>query len=78
MGIHQLFSLLRGGMNPQSLALNLLQQQASTNPMAQNLLNLTQSGDTAQIEQIARNVMQSRGLDYDTEFNSFKQLLGIK
>lgn len=78
MGINQLFSLLRGGMNPQSLALNLLQQQASTNPMAQNLLNLTQSGDTAQIEQIARNVMQSRGLDYDTEFNSFKQLLGIK
>ena len=30
------------------------------------------------IEDIARNMYKARGLDFDKEFNAFKQLLGLK
>ena len=69
-------SMVRGGQNPQQMILNILQQGNS--PFSQNLFNLAKQGNTAQIEQIARNICAQRGMDFDKEFNSFKQQLGIK
>lgn len=69
-------SMIKGGQNPQQMMLNILQQ--GNNPMSQNLFNLAKQGNTAQIEQIARNLCAQRGMDFDREFNSFKQQLGIK
>jgi hypothetical protein len=40
--------------------------------MTANLLNLAKNGQTAQIEQIARNLLSQRGLDFDTEFTAFR------
>ena len=72
-----LIGLIRGGYNPQQLVLTILQNNMQGNPMAQNLLALAQSGDTAQIEQIARNACREKGIDYDKEFNNFKKNLGF-
>ena len=72
-----LIGLIKGGYNPQQLVLTILQNNMQGNPMAQNLLALAQSGDTAQIEQIARNACREKGIDYDKEFNSFKRNLGL-
>jgi hypothetical protein len=47
-------------------------------PVGANLLQLAKNNDTQGIEKFARNVFQSRGLDYDKEFNLLKQTLGIK
>lgn len=69
-------SMIKNGQNPQQMMLNILQQ--GNNPMSQNLFNLAKQGNTAQIEQIARNLCAQRGVDFDKEFNSFKQQLGIK
>lgn len=69
-------NMVRGGQNPQQMMLNVLQQ--GNNPMSQNLFNLAKQGNTAQIEQIARNLCAQRGMDFDKEFNSFKQQLGIR
>lgn len=69
-------SMIKNGQNPQQMMLNILQQ--GNNPMSQNLFNLAKQGNTAQIEQIARNLCAQRGVDFDREFNSFKQQLGIK
>ena len=69
-------SMVKGGQNPQQMMLNILQQ--GNNPMSQNLFNLAKQGNTAQIEQIARNLCAQRGMDFDREFNSFKQQLGIR
>ena len=69
-------SMVRSGQNPQQMMLNVLQQ--GNNPMSQNLFNLAKQGNTAQIEQIARNLCAQRGMDFDREFNSFKQQLGIR
>lgn len=74
----QIIQLIKGGQNPQQLVMQILQQQAQNNPMGANLLELIQNNKTADVEQIARNLAKTKGIDFDKEFNSFKQLLGIK
>ena len=73
----QFMQMIRGGMNPQQLAMNLIQQNIGNTPMGQNLLNLAKNGKTADIEQVVRNLAQQRGIDFDKEFASFKQMLGL-
>ena len=72
----QIIQMIKSGSNPQQLIMSFLQQQ--NNPMANNLLQMAQNGNTSEIEQIARNICAQKGLDFDKEFNSFKQQLGIK
>lgn len=74
----QIIQLIKGGQNPQQLVMQILQQQAQNNPMSANLLELVKNNKAADVEQIARNLAKTKGIDFDTEFNSFKQLLGIK
>lgn len=47
------------------------------NPVLNNLINLAKEGKTKEIEDIARNIVSEQGKDFDTEFNSFRQNLGI-
>ena len=56
--------------------LSILEGQAST-PMGANLLKLARNGQTAQIEQIARNLCRERGVDFDQEFMNFRRMLGV-
>lgn len=43
----ELVAMLKSGINPQQLTLNILQNQMSNTPMGQNLLSLAQNGNTA-------------------------------
>lgn len=74
----QLLQMIRGGANPQQLMMNVLQNQMQGSPMGNNILQLVREGRTDELEKIARNYVQSRGLDYDIEFESFKRMLGLK
>lgn len=69
--------IMRNRNNPQQLAMSLLSQQAENNPMLQNLLSLAQEGKSANIEQIARNMLKAQGLDFDKEFKDFTSMLGL-
>ena len=73
----QFIQAMRGGGNPQQMIINMLQQQAGNSPLGQNLLQMAQQNDGKGIEQIARNLCQQRGLDFDKEFAAFKQQLGL-
>lgn len=66
--------MMKSGGNPQQLVMNALSARAENNPMLANLLRLAQSGDSASIEQIARNMLASQGFDFDKEFGEFKTL----
>ena len=70
--------MIRQGKNPQQLMLHYLESQAQSNPMSANLYEMAKNGDTAGLEQFARNFVASQGKDYDTEFNAFKQMFGLK
>lgn len=63
--------------NPQQMVMNMLQQNAQGNPMFANILSLAQNGNTQEIENIVRNMARERGIDFDKEFNSFKQMFGL-
>lgn len=73
----ELIQLIRSGSNPQQLMLGILEQNASSNPVYKNLMQLAKENKTAEIEQFARNLAQAQGLDFDKEFNAFKQKLGL-
>jgi hypothetical protein len=73
----QLIQMIRGGGNPQQIIMNLLESNSGNNPILQNLLGLAKNNDTKGIEEFARNMMKERGMDFDKEFNAFKQNLGL-
>lgn len=73
----QIIQMLKSGKNPQQVVMNMLQSQMGQTPMGQNLLALAQDGQGDQIEQIARNICQQRGVNFDEAFTSFKQTLGL-
>ena len=61
--------------NPQAFVMNILQQDVQKgNPIAVNLIQMINSGDSRGIEQVARNIAKEKGIDFDKEFNSFKQM----
>lgn len=70
----QLLQMLKGG-NPQSVAMNMLQQNAN-NPMMQNLLNLANQGNGAGVETICRNILKSKGYDPDELMKEFQNKIG--
>lgn len=74
----KVIQLIRGGANPQQIMMKFLEDELQNTPLGVNLLDLAKNNRSAEIEQIARNIYQQRGLDYDTEFNAFKQMLGLK
>ena len=73
----QLIAMIKNGQNPQQLMMQVLETQMNDSPMRDNLLDLARRGDTAGIEKIARNLAQQRGVDFDEEFNAFRQMLGL-
>jgi hypothetical protein len=77
MNVEYFLQLIKQGKNPEQLMLNFLQTQMSSNPVGANLLQLAQNNNTAGIEQFARNLCASKGLDFDKEFTNFKNNLKL-
>lgn len=73
----QLLGMLRQGYSPKDLVMQQLSGDMGTSPMGKNLLDLAQRGDYSSLEQIARNIVQGQGKDFDQEFNAFKRQLGL-
>jgi len=72
----QFMQLIQSKPNPQQFVMEMLGQQTS-NPFFANLYQMAKSNDSKGLEQIARNLVKERGLDFDTEFNSFKQMFRL-
>ena len=72
----QLMQMLKSG-NPQSFVFQMLEQNAQNNPFFANILQLAKSNKTTEIEQIAINMCKEKGVDFNKEFNSFKNNLGL-
>jgi hypothetical protein len=72
-----LMDLINSGGNPEIMVMNMLQQRAGNNKLFANLLQLAQAQDTQQIESIVKNVVNESGKNYEEEFNSFRNTLGL-
>ena len=60
---------MKGIKNPKQFVMNMLKQ--NQNPMAMQLMQMVNNGNTNQIEQFARNVCKERGMDFDKSFTEF-------
>ena len=68
----QTINQLKSIRNPQQMAMNCLQQSAQRgNPMAKNLLNQINSGNTQGAEQILSNFMNTQGIN----LNDIKKMM---
>ena len=77
MGALQLVNMVKQG-NPQQIVMGMLEQRAQQgNPVFKNLLNKVQQGDNQCVETIVRNMAREKGIDFDTEFNSFRRQFGL-
>lgn len=77
MNMMQLMNMFRNG-NPQEIVANMVKETASQgNPIMQNLSTLIENGNTQEIENVVRNIAKERGIDFDKEFNSFKQMFKL-
>lgn len=77
MNLFQLISMMKQGGNPQQAALQMLQKNAGGNPMANNVLNMARNGDSAGLENFARNICAGKGIDFNQAFNNFKANNGL-
>lgn len=77
VGPMQLIQLLQGG-NPQQVLINLLQQEAGSNPVMNNALNLVQHKDAKGIEILARNIAEEKGIDPDQAVANIRKQLGFR
>ena len=64
---------MRQGKNPQQLMIDILEGEASSNPIIGNLLSMAKENRTADIEKFARNLAKEQGIDFDKEFSRFKK-----
>ena len=70
----QMISLLKSG-NPQQMAMNMLKQNMGNNPILQNVMNMTNNNDTKGIENIARNLAKSRGINIDELYKQVTSMM---
>ena len=73
-----LIQRIRAGANPQQLMISILEDNMKDTPMGENLLLLAKEGKSADIEKIVRNMFEQNNLDFDQEFMTFKQNMGLK
>lgn len=58
-------------MNPQQMVMQMVAKMGNSNPMISNLVELAKNGKSMNVEQFAKNICNSKGIDFDKEFQSF-------
>lgn len=70
MNIEQLVNFINNGGNINQI----VQQMANANPMINNVLQASKNNPQA-IENFVKNICQERGINFDKEYNEFKEKL---
>ena len=69
--------LMKKGNDPQQMVEQMIQSMGGDNLMIGNLIQMAKNGNKQNIEQFARNICKSKGIDFDIQFADFmKQLKG--
>ena len=72
-----LMQMLRGG-NPQQAIMNAIRNQAGQNPVLNNALDMAEKQDAKGLEQLARNLCESNGVNADDMVKQIKSQFGMK
>lgn len=72
----QMMGMLNGRSNPQQMVSQIMGQQLQSNPLFQRAQEMARGKSPQELEQVARNLCQQRGIDLDSAMNQFKQMMG--
>lgn len=72
-----LMHMLRG-VNPQQAIMNAMRNQAGQNPVLNNALDMAEKQDAKGLEQLARNLCESNGVNADDMVKQIKSQFGMK
>ena len=72
-----LMQMLRG-RNPQQAIMNAMRNQAGQNPVLNNALDMAEKQDAKGLEQLARNLCESNGVNADDVVKQIKSQFGMK
>lgn len=72
-----LMQMLRGG-NPQQAIMNAMRNQSGSNPVLNNALDMAEKQDVKGLEQLARNLCKSNGVNADDMVKQIKSQFGMK
>ena len=72
-----LIQILRSG-SPQQAIMNAMRNQAGQNPVLSNALDMAEKNDTKGLEELARNLCKSNGLNADDIAKQVKNQFGVK
>lgn len=73
----QIMQMLRGG-SPQQAIMSMMRQQAGDNPVLSNALDMAEKQDAKGLEQLARNLCESNGVNADDMVKQVKSQFGMK
>ena len=74
----QIMQMMKNGGNPQQMLMNMMKQQAGSNPIMNNALQMMEKADNAGLEKLARNLCSEKGINADEAFNQIKGQFGMK
>ncbi len=74
----QIMQMMKNGGNPKQMIMNMMKQQAGSNPVMSNALQMMEKGDNAGLEKLARNLCSEKGINADEAFNKIKGQFGMK
>lgn len=77
LNLMQIMQMMRSG-TPQQMIFNNLKSQAGNNPVLGNALDMAQKGDSKGLEELARNLCKTNGVDADEAMKQLKSQFGIK
>ena len=77
MNFQQMVQFIKAGNNPEQFVMMMLQNGAKNNPVFANILQLVQNKNYQGVENVVKNLAKQRGIDFDKEFNNFRQTLGF-
>ena len=72
-----LIQMLRAG-SPQQAVMNAMRNQAGQNPLLNNALDMAEKQDKKGLEELARNLCKSNGLNADDIARQVKNQFGVK
>lgn len=71
--MNNLFQVLQSINNPQQLINTLMgNSQVMSNPMMRSAIDMAQKGDAQGLEQLARNIAQTKGVNVDEMLQQVK------
>mgnify|MGYP006954566031 FL=1 len=74
----QLMQMMRSGGNTQQALITMMKRQAGNNPVMNNAIQMMEKGDSAGVEQLARNLCKEKNLNPDDVLSQIKTQFGMK